>query len=102
MKEKLKEKFLPSHYLQENLFKLQHLKQGSLSMEEYTREFKQLLIKCDLEEDEEQTLVRYLGGLDAKIAYVVELRPHTTLNELSSLAHNVELQKSVNGKKLVF
>jgi len=48
MKEKLKEKFLPSHYLQENFSKLHHLKQGSLSVEEYTREFEQLTIKCDL------------------------------------------------------
>ena len=39
MKSKLKEKFLPSHYLQENYSKLHHLKQGSMSVEEYTREF---------------------------------------------------------------
>jgi len=35
MKAKLKSKFLPSHYLQDNLLKL-HLKQGSKSVEEYT------------------------------------------------------------------
>jgi len=61
MKEKLKEKFIPSHFLQENFSKLHHLKQGSLSVKEYTREFEQLLIKCDLKEGEEQTLVRYHG-----------------------------------------
>jgi len=98
MKAKLKDKFLPSHYLQENYSKLHHLKQGFLSVEEYTREFEQLLIKCDLKENEEQTLVRYLGGLDERIAYVVELHPYTTLDELSSLAHKVELQKKVKGK----
>ena len=68
MKGKLKEKLLPFHYLHENYSKLHHLKQGSMSVEEYTREFGQLLIKCDLKEDEEQTLVRYLGGLDERIA----------------------------------
>jgi len=52
MKGKLKDKFLPSHYLQENYSKLHHLKQGSLSVEEYTRGFEQL-IKCDLKENEE-------------------------------------------------
>jgi len=52
MKGKLKEKFLPSHYLHENYSKLHHLKQGSMRVEEYTREFDQLLIKCDLKEDE--------------------------------------------------
>jgi len=78
MKTKLKENFLPSHYLQDNFSRL-HLKKGSLSVEEYTSEFEQLLIKCDLKEDQEQTLVRYLGGFDQKISHVVQLHPYTTL-----------------------
>jgi len=41
--------------------------------------------------------VRYLGGLDERMAHVVELHPYTTLDELSSLAHKVELQKKVKG-----
>jgi len=93
MKSKLKEKFLPSHYLQENYSKLHHLKQGSMSVEEYTREFERFLIKCDVKEDEDQTLVRCLGRLDERIAHVVELHPHHTLDELSSLARKVEIQK---------
>ena len=72
MKGKLKGKFLPSHYLQENNSKLHHLKQGSLSVEEYSRAFEELLIKCVLKEDEEQTFVRYLGGLDERIVHVME------------------------------
>jgi len=98
MKSELKEKFLPSHYLQENYSKVHHLKQGSMSVEEYTREFERLLIKCDLKEDEDQTSVRYLGGLDEKIAHVVELHPYHTLDELSSLARKVEIQKRIRGK----
>ena len=52
MKSKLKAKFLPLHYLQDNFFKLHHLKQGSKSVEEYTRDFEQLFLKCDLKEDD--------------------------------------------------
>ena len=37
----------PSHYVQDNYLKLHRLKQGSKSVEEYTREFEQLLLKCD-------------------------------------------------------
>jgi len=48
-------------------------------MEEYTREFEQLLLECDLKEDESQTLVRYLSGLDDQIAHVVELHPYSFL-----------------------
>jgi len=39
MRDKLKAKFLPSHYLQDNYLKLHNLKQGTKSVEEYTREF---------------------------------------------------------------
>jgi len=44
-----------------------------MSVEEYTREFEKLLIKRDLQELEDQTIVRYLGGLYPKYAHVVEL-----------------------------
>ena len=98
MKSKLKSKFLPPHYLQDNFLKLHHLKQGSKSVEEYTREFEQLLLKCSLEEDESQTLIRYLSGLNDEIAHVVELHPYTSLDELSVLAHKVESQKKAKGK----
>ena len=43
-------------------------------------------------------MVRYLGGLDEKIAHVVELHPYHTLDELSSLARKVEIQKRSRGK----
>ena len=63
-----------------------------MSVEEHTREFEKLLIKCDLQEAEEQTIVRYLGGLDPKYAHVVELQSFTTINEVCVLAHKVETQ----------
>jgi len=52
MKAKLKFKFLPSHYLQDNFIRLHHLKQGYKSVKEYTRDFEQPLLKCDLQEVE--------------------------------------------------
>jgi len=92
MKSKLKSKFPPPHYLQDYFLKIHHLKQGCKSVEEYTREFEQLLLKCDLKVDESQTLIRYLSGLNKEIAHVVEVHPYTSLDELSVLAHKVELQ----------
>ena len=44
---KLKAKFLPTHYLHDNYLKFHNLKQGTKSVEEYTRTFEQLLLKCD-------------------------------------------------------
>jgi len=90
MRDKLKDKFLPPRYLQDNYLKLHRLKQGTKSVEEYTREFEQLLLKCGLKEDETQTLVRYLSGLDEQIAHVVELHPYSSLDALSSLVYKVE------------
>jgi len=86
MRDKLKAKFLPSHYLQDNY----NLKQVTKSVEEYTREFEQLLSKYDLKEDETQTFVRYLSGLDDQITHVID--------DLSSLAYKVEQQRKAKGK----
>ena len=74
MRTKLKDRFLPPSYLQDNYSKLHNLQQGSMSVEEYTREFEKLLIKCDIQESEHQTIVWYLSGLDARYAHVVELQ----------------------------
>lgn len=37
----------PDHYLQDNFLMLRNLKEGTKSMEEYTIEFKQLLLNCE-------------------------------------------------------
>ena len=60
------------------------------------REFEKLLIKCDIQEPEEQTIVRYLGGLEPKYANIVELQQYSTFNEVCVLAHKVEQQKKKN------
>jgi len=39
MKAKLKSKFMPPQYLHDNFLKLRNLKQGSMTVEEYTRHF---------------------------------------------------------------
>ena len=46
--------------------------------------------------------MRSRGGLDEKIAHVVELYPYTTIDELSSLVHKVEPQKKARGKNEAF
>ena len=61
-----------------------------MSVEEYISEFEKLLIKCDIQEPKEQTIVRYLGGLDPRHAIVVELQAYTAFDEVCVLAHKVE------------
>ncbi|VFQ98959.1 unnamed protein product [Cuscuta campestris] len=90
MRSLLKKKFLPTEYSRENFAKLQTLRQGTKSVEDYTREFEELLLRCDLQENEEQTFVRYLFGLNLQIANTVELQGYTTFEELTKLALKVE------------
>ncbi|GJW22250.1 peptidyl-prolyl cis-trans isomerase FKBP53, partial [Tanacetum coccineum] len=94
----MKQKFLPSYYIQASFSQLHHLKQNQRPAEEYSREFEYLLMKCDLPEDDPQTLVRYLGGLETRVANVVELYPYSTLDELTLLAHKVDSQQRNKGK----
>jgi len=65
MKSKLKGRFLPASYLQDS-YALHKFTQRNMIVEEYTREFKKLLIKYHIQEPKEQTIVRYFRGLDPK------------------------------------
>jgi len=67
-------------------------------VEQYTREFGQLILKCDLKEDETQTFARYLTGSDGQFAYVIEHHPYSSLDDLSSLAYKVKQQRKTKGK----
>nr|GEW99599.1 RNA-directed DNA polymerase [Tanacetum cinerariifolium] len=102
MKRLMKQKFLPSYYIQASFSQLHHLKQNQRPAEEYSREFEYLLMKCDLSEDDPQTLVRYLGGLETRFANVVELYPYSTLDELTLLAHKKKLWDLMKGLVLWF
>nr|GEZ20534.1 hypothetical protein CTI12_AA531400 [Tanacetum cinerariifolium] len=70
MKAKMKQKFLPTYYVQNSFSQLHSLRQRTGTAEEYSREFEYLLMKCDVPEDDPQTPVRYLGGLEPRVANV--------------------------------
>jgi len=98
MREKLRAKFLPPHYLQDNYTKIHNLRQESKSVE-YTREFERLVMICSLRENEHQTIVCYLGWLNESLRIVVELQHYTTLDEVCSLTHKVELQRKTKVRR---
>jgi len=99
MRFKLKAKFLPPHYVQDNFTRLHNIRQEGRSVEEYTRDFDRLLMTCDLGESEDQTIVRYLGGLKESIQNVVELQAFSSLDEVTILAHELELQRKAKLKR---
>jgi len=88
MKSKFKAQFLPPSYVQDSYSQLHNLTQASMSIDEYTREFEKVLIKCDIQEPGEQTIIRYLGGLEPKYSNAIKLQQYTTFDEVCVLAHN--------------
>ena len=93
MKSNLKSRFLPLNYVQDYCAQLPNLTQCNLNVEDYTRVFEKLVIKCDLQEPEEQTIISYLGRLDPRYATVVDLQAYTVLDEVCVLALEVEQQR---------
>ncbi|KAL9415754.1 hypothetical protein AB3S75_039028 [Citrus x aurantiifolia] len=55
MKKELKRKFLPDNYRQDIYLKFHNFRQKELSVEDYTAEFDNLMMKCDLVEAEERS-----------------------------------------------
>jgi len=64
-----------------------------MNVEDYTHEFEKLVIKCDIQEPEEQTIVRYLGSLDPRYSNVVKLQAYASFDDVCILAHKLEQQK---------
>jgi len=59
MKQKFKEKYLPDTYKHRLLDKLHCLPQGSRSVQDYTTEFDNLTLRCEVREDSYQAISRY-------------------------------------------
>ncbi|KAL3510152.1 hypothetical protein ACH5RR_029553, partial [Cinchona calisaya] len=74
--------FVPAHYHREQLRKLQSLRQGNLTVEEYAREMEMAMSKAHLYEDEETTMERFINGLNKEIADVVDLHEYLDYKEL--------------------
>ena len=53
-----------------------------MSVEDYYKEMKIVMIRVNLEEDREVTMTRFIGGLKKKIFDVVELQHHVKMKYL--------------------
>ncbi|PKU68398.1 RNA-directed DNA polymerase [Dendrobium catenatum] len=93
MKKELQRKYLPDYYRQDLFLKLHRLQQQQRTVEEYVAEFEQLSLKCDLNEPHENTIARFIEGLQPSIANIVQLQPYWTLQDVVNLALKVEKQQ---------
>ena len=94
MKKKLMAKFLPVQFRQEAFIEYHNFKQsGGMLVEEFTSEFDRLRLRCDVIEEEEETIARYLAALKPEIADVVHLQQYLSYNDVCRLARKVESQQ---------
>ncbi|XP_016732632.1 uncharacterized protein [Gossypium hirsutum] len=92
MKALMRKRFIPSYYHRELHQKLQHLSQGNRSMDDYFKEMEVGMIRANIEEDREATMVRFLAGLNKDIANIVELHHYVEIEEMVHMAVKVEKQ----------
>jgi len=64
-----------------------------MSVGEYMKEFKQLLLRGGIHEPQEQTVARFLNGLNPLIARKVELQTYFTLDDVFKLTLKVEKRR---------
>ncbi|XP_073153147.1 uncharacterized protein [Henckelia pumila] len=92
MKHVMKKRFVPNHYYREMYRRLQTLRQGPRSVENYYKELETTIIWTNIEENNEATIARFLCGLNRKIQDQLELRHCLDLDEMVQTAMKVEQQ----------
>ena len=92
MKRGMWKRFVPTYYYRELYNKLQKLRQGNRSVEEYYKEMEVAMARANIEEDREATMARFLAGLNREIQNVVELQHYVELEDMVHMAINIENQ----------
>ncbi|KAE8730429.1 lysM domain receptor-like kinase 3-like [Hibiscus syriacus] len=92
MKAIMRKRFVPTHYHRDLYHKLQNLKQGSKSVEDYFKEMEIAMIRANVDEDREATMARFLSGLNPDIANLVELQHYVEIEEMVHVTMKIERQ----------
>ncbi|PWA37494.1 reverse transcriptase domain-containing protein [Artemisia annua] len=98
MKKLMKAKFLPENHRQEAFLDYHNLSQRNMIVEEVINEFDKLRMRCDVVEEEEQVVARFLGVLKPEIADIVSLQPYWTYTDVCRLALKVKKQIKAKSK----
>jgi len=91
-KECMHVRFVPPHYRNELLLKLQRLHQGSRTVDEYFKDLETTLTKINMHDSEESKIVRFVSSLRREIQDIVELYEYCSLEKLFYLVIKVKSQ----------
>ncbi|KAK8661360.1 hypothetical protein V6N13_090965 [Hibiscus sabdariffa] len=86
----MRKRFVPQYYYRECKQRLQRLRQGNKSVDEYFQDMEALLQRANIQEGEEDTLARFIVGLNDNISEVLELQPYLDLDEALQKALAIE------------
>uniref|UniRef100_A0A1J3CPU8 CCHC-type domain-containing protein n=1 Tax=Noccaea caerulescens TaxID=107243 RepID=A0A1J3CPU8_NOCCA len=82
MKRVMRQRFVPGHYQIELHSKLRRLSQGTKSVDEYYQDMEIMKLRAHVEESQEATMSRFLGGLNQEIHDIVEMQNCGSLEEM--------------------
>jgi hypothetical protein len=97
LKRVMRARFVPSYYARDLLHKLQQLRQGTRTVEEYYQKLQMGMLRCNLVEGEEPTMARFLGGLNQEIQDILAYKDYTNVTHLFYLACKAE--RKVQGRR---
>ncbi|KAK1621094.1 hypothetical protein QYE76_026611 [Lolium multiflorum] len=92
MKEEMQARFVPTHYMTDLFNKLQKLKQGTKTVEEFYKEMELTMMRANIQESENQTIARFFNGLNYPIKRIVEFQQYSNMVELVHQASKAERQ----------
>ncbi|RDX68731.1 hypothetical protein CR513_52248, partial [Mucuna pruriens] len=98
LKKEMSESFFPLYYKRDSFVELQNIYQGTRSVEKYFKEMEFTIIRAQIVESQEATMIRFLHGLNRYIQDIMELHDYTFISTIVHQASKVESQLKRYGR----
>lgn len=90
LRKHMRRKYVPPTYRQQLYVKLSTLTQGAKSVQEYIQEWEKLSVLCDVAENEEMRVGKFIAGLREEIRRKLVLQTDLTIHLAGLLAITIE------------
>jgi hypothetical protein len=90
LKQVMRARFVPSYYARDLINKLQQLKQGARTVEEYYQELQIDMLHCNLEEREDAAMAQFFAGLNREIQDILDYKDYLNITRLFHFACKAE------------